>query len=132
MPKGRTWVPTTPARVPPDVKGKLCAKARKVIDSELRPAHVKPPPDKPRFNYIADMETKWRGPFFYFIAKYASPGPHAVAPFFYSPFARLEYKGDGRFGVAYMRHTGQWWQIHSGLTMDQALDIVSQGGLFQP
>ncbi len=132
MPSGWTWRPRKPARVPEDVKREVSAKVQEVLDSELKPAHVKPPPSKAQFNYIVGLEAKWRGVFVYFIARYASPGPNAATPIFDAPFARLEYQADGRFSVAYMRHTGQWWQIDSDLTIDQALDIVRQGGLFQP
>jgi len=114
------------------VKSALSAKGRELIDSALVPTHVKRPPKKPRFNYIVGFETRWHGGFFYFVAKYASPGPHASSPFFAQPFARFAYQGDGRFRLAYMRHTGQWWEIRSGIDMNEALEIVRQGGLFSP
>ena len=132
MPRGWTWAPGRPGRVPPDVKNALSAKAQGLIESVLVRTHVKAPPRKPRFNYIVGFESRWHGGFFYLVAKYASPGPHAISPFFDQPFARLTYDGDGSFRLAYMRHTGQWWEIRSGLDMDEALEIVRQGGLFSP
>jgi len=68
MPRGWTWAPVRPSRVPPDVKSALSAKARELIGSMLVPTHVKPPPKKPRFNYIVGFETRWHGGFFYFVA----------------------------------------------------------------
>jgi hypothetical protein len=32
----------------------------------------------------------------------------------------------------YFRHTGQWWQVHSNLTLRKSLDIIREGGLFHP
>jgi hypothetical protein len=35
-------------------------------------------------------------------------------------------------GLAYFRHTGQWWQIGSGLDLDKALGWIKEGGLLSP
>lgn len=102
-----------------------------LVDSALKPKHVKPPND-PRFNYIVDISTKWHGRFFYFVSKYACPGPNAISPFFEAPFTRLEYQRNGRFSLAYMRHTGQWWQVYAELTLDEALKAIREQRLFQP
>jgi len=114
------------------VKEVLAARAQELIDSELKPRHIQPPPKDPRFNYLVDISTKWHGRFFYFVGKYASPGPNAISPFFESDFARLEYQKDGRFVLAYMRHTGQWWRVYSELTIEEALKVIRQQPLFQP
>lgn len=66
------------------------------------------------------------------MARYASPGPNRIAPFFEIGFARMEFVGDDRFDLAYFRHTGKWWTIYSDLTLDEALDLVKSGGHFQP
>jgi hypothetical protein len=31
-----------------------------------------------------------------------------------------------------MRHTGQWWQVREGLTLDQAMKAIRDEGLFHP
>lgn len=126
------WAPSKPSRVPEAVKNDLRARARNLVDSELKPKHIQPPPKDPMFNYMVDISTKWHGHFFYFLAKYACPSPNAISPFFEIGFARLEYLGDGRFGLAYMRHTGKWWQIFMDLTMDEALTVIREDALFQP
>jgi hypothetical protein len=130
--KAMTWAITKPSGVPAAVKDMLSARAHKLVDSELKPKHVQPPPRNPRFNYIIDLSTRWHGRFFYFVSKYASPGPNALSPFFEADFARLEYQRDGRFSLAYMRHTGQWWQVYTDLTLTQALNIIREEPLFQP
>ena len=64
------------------------------------------------------------------MAKYASPAPNRISPFFEVGFARLEFVGANKFDLAYFRHTGKWWPVFSGLTVDEALDCVKSEGLF--
>lgn len=130
--KAWNWAPAKPSGIPQAVKDKLSARAQEFVDLELNPRHVQPPPRNARFNYIVDLSTKWQGRFFYFVSKYASPGPNAISPFFEAAFARLEYQGKGRFSLAYMRHTGQWWQVYTDLTVGQALNVIREEPLFQP
>jgi hypothetical protein len=66
------------------------------------------------------------------MAKYVSPGPNRISPFFEIGFARLEFIGGNRFDLAYFRHTGKWWPVFSGLTVDEALNLVRSEDLFNP
>ena len=126
------WAKAKPSKVPDALKRGLSVKANALIEEYIRPEHVKPPPKNPRFNYIEDIFTKWRGRHFYFMAKYASPAPNRISPFFEVGFARLEFIGDNKFDLAYFRHTGKWWPVFSGLTVDEALNCVKSEGLFNP
>lgn len=117
-------------KVPEDIKAELDAKAKELIYKVLIPKYIKPPPKKPQFNYPTDIWTKWHRSFFYFTSTWASPGPHRIAATFESPFARLEYVGDRRFNLAYLRHTGKWWEIHKELSISQCLKLISDGGPF--
>ena len=121
-----------PSSVPQRVKDDLSARARAFAETELKPKCLAPPPNDPDCNYLVDISTKWRGRFFYFVSKYACPGPTATSPFFEVGFARLEYERSGRFSLAYMRHTGQWWQVYADLTIDKALKVIGEEPLFQP
>ena len=40
--------------------------------------------------------------------------------------------GDRRFNLAYMRHTGKWWEVHQGLTLDKCLKTIREDPTFQP
>ena len=132
----RMWMRAADRRVKPSVpdelKAEVAARADELVRDVLKPNHLKPPPKKPRWNHLIDIWTKWHRSFFYFGGTYASPGPNALSPTFELRFARLEYAGDRRFNLAYMRHTGQWWQIHEGLTLGECLKTVGEGGLFSP
>ena len=79
---------------------------------------------------MTGIHTKWHRSFFYFVADYASPGPNALSPTFESPFTRLEYVGNRRFNLAYMRHTGKWWEVYQGLTLDKCLKTIRDDATF--
>jgi hypothetical protein len=117
--------------VPADIQHEVERRAQTLIDSTLKP-RIPPPPKKARFNYLVDIYTRWRGPFFYFCSRYCSPGPRALSPFFESKFARLQYAGDERFNLAYFRHTGQWWEVAQLLSLEECLSRIEAGGLFTP
>src|SRR5262245_62640776 len=42
-------------------KAQVEAKFQGLIDTQLKPKHVKPPPEDARFNYITDITLKWHG-----------------------------------------------------------------------
>lgn len=92
---------------------------------------MKPPPRKPQCNYITDLFTKWYHSYFYFCATYACPHPDAISPTFEARFARIGYQGPERLNLAYMRHTGQWWE-YSDLSMDECLEAIKTEPHFLP
>jgi len=133
----KIWVYSPPKpKVPDAVKTELEGKATELINTVLKPEHVKPPPKDTKWNYIVDIYTKWHRNYFYFCAKYACPGPNVISPYFETGFARLEYTGSvggkRHFNLSYMRHTGKWWEIRHGLTVEECLAEIRDGGFFQP
>jgi hypothetical protein len=44
----------------------------------------------------------------------------------------MEHVGDGKFNLAYMRHTGKWWEVHRGLTADECLKRIRDEAIFRP
>jgi hypothetical protein len=131
----KTWVfspPKPPPPVPDGLKAEVEQKAEALVGEFLKPEFIKPPPKNWRWNYIIDIHSKWQRSFFYFIATYRSRGPTAITPTFEAPFARLEYAGHRRFNLAYMRHTGKWWEVHQGFTLDKCLKTIRDDPTFQP
>jgi hypothetical protein len=110
--------------VPTDLKAEVQARADHLVETELKPRHIHPPREEEPFNYIIDLSTKWYRSFFYFCATYRCPGPNALSPFFEVRFARLEYRGNRRFALAYLRHTGQWWELYPDLSLDECLAAI--------
>ena len=132
----KTWMLPSPTRrtakapLPERIKADVDGKATKLVE-KLKPKYVKPPPKKPRFNYIIDVWLKWLGSTLYFGLTYACPGPNAISPSFEVKFARMEHLGGGHFALSYMRHTEKWFKLFPSLTADECLDAVENDCHFQ-
>lgn len=132
----KTWVyspPKPPApKVPVNVKTEAEQKARQLIEAELIPRYIKPPPKNDNFNYLIDIYTKWYRHYFYFCAKYCSPGLNTLSPDFETKFARLEYVGGNRFNLSFMRYTGDWIESYPNLSLDECLAAIKDDPFFSP
>jgi len=128
------YVPPKQAKpkVPEYVKATVKCRADDFVESFLKPQFIKPPPRDYEWNYPVDIFTKWHQRYFYFCSTWRSPRPDAISEFFEARFARLEYAGDEKFNMAYMRHTGQWWEIFQDLTLDQCIEEISINPLLWP
>jgi hypothetical protein len=122
--------PKTP--LPDSLKADLEAKATALIENVLKPKRVLPPPKDARFNYIIDIGAKWYRNYFYLFSTYACPGPNALYPKFESKFARMEYLGNARFALSFMRHTGEWVGLYGSLSVDECLKAVQDNPWFVP
>lgn len=122
----KAWVyAPDPQSVPDKLKAELERKANERIETVLMPKYVKPPPKNPQFNYVEDIYVKWhQNRFFYFCARYRCPVPNAKSPTFEAKFARMAHDGSGQFNLSYMRHTGQWWELFTDLTVDECLVAI--------
>jgi hypothetical protein len=129
MPKSRkTWT-FSPGKKPKaalsgSLKDEVDTKAGELIETVLKPKHVQPPPEDAKLNYITDIRTKWVGPKCYFISLYACPGPNAVSPSFEAKFAKMEFVGDGKFALSFMRHTEQWVLLYDRVTVDECMTTI--------
>jgi len=118
--------------VPDSIKAELGARAIHLIENVLKPKHVLPPKQDEPFNYITDIGAKRNRNYFYFIATYACPGPNALAPTFESKFARMEYVGDGKFALYFLRHTGEWVGMFAVLSVDESMKAIQDDAWFVP
>jgi hypothetical protein len=121
-----------PPTVPAALKREVEEKANALVEAELKPRYLQPPPENPQFNYIEDLYTKWYGSFFYFCAQYRSAGPYAQGGHFEAKFARMKYTGAGLFNLAFMRHTGKWVEVFEALTLDGCLASIRDDEWFHP
>ena len=131
----KIWVysprPVPGTKVPIDVKSEVNQRAQALVE-EWKPLFIEKPPKGYQFNYIVNLYTKWRGRYFYFCATYACPGPRALSPSFEAYFTRLEYVGNNRFNLAYMRHTDKWWETLRGLTLADCLKTIRNNSIYHP
>lgn len=129
------WIKTpsraTKPKVPEATKQRVKQQFDQMIETELKPRCIQPPPEHD-FNYLVDIFSKWYRNYFYICGTYNCPSPHAIAPSFEAKFCRFEYVGNDRFDVAYMRHTGQFWEIAQGLTLDECLEEMRKNPILQP
>ncbi len=104
------YVPPKPPKpkVPEYLKSFVKTKADDFVESFLKPNFIKEPPKDYEWNYPVDIFTKWYQRYFYFCSTWRCPSPNAISEYFEIRFARLEYAGDEKFNIAYMRYTGQW------------------------
>ncbi|MBM7073683.1 hypothetical protein JQC92_16865 [Shewanella sp. 202IG2-18] len=124
------WQPT-PTKPSTAFKNKISAEAAPFIE-ELKLKCVLPENVNDQFNYLIDIYGRWRGRYFYFCGKYHSPGPNAISPEFETKFARLEYMGEDNFNLAYMRHTGQWFELFQEQTLEQCFAEMKNLPHFMP
>jgi len=134
--KPKTWVYSArkpaPPQVPENIEAEVETEAKKLVESYLKPTFIEAPPEEARWNYVIDISTKWHGAYFYFCSTYACPGPNALVPTFESRFARMEYVGNGKFNLAYMRHTDKWHVVFQGLPLRECLQTIRDMEIFQP
>jgi hypothetical protein len=132
----KIWLPITPKQakhtVPESEKQLVKQRCDEIIETELKPKYIEPPPTDNDFNYRVDIFSKWYRNYFYLCSTFNCLSPRAISPSFESKFARLEYVGPDCFNVAYMRHTGQWWEICQNLTLEQCLQELRTNPLLQP
>jgi len=118
--------------VPELTKSEVKKRCNELVENVLKPGYIKPPPEDKRFNYLVDIYTKWYHNYFYFCSKYCCPYPNAISPSFEDKFARLEYVSEDRFNLSYMRHTEQWWEISSEITLDECIETIKGMPHFMP
>lgn len=132
----KMWIYSPPKpsapKVPERVKTEVQTKANQLIETVLKPKHIQPPPKDYDFNYIVDLYSKWYHHYFYFCAKYCSPGSNAISPFFETRFARMEFTGSNRFHLSFMRHTGEWIELYPNTSVEECLTIIQTDPLFAP
>jgi hypothetical protein len=75
---------------------------------------------------------KWNRNCFYFISTYSCPGPNADSSTFESKFARLEYLGDEKFALSFMRHNGEWVGLFTVISLDDCMKAIQNDPWFQP
>ena len=109
----------------------VTAACEHLITDFMRPrflSEIRPTP----FNYPVDILGKWRGAQYRFIQRYRSGFPDNLGEEFDAPFARLDWIGRNRFDIQWRRHTGQWFRLHNGLTLVEAIATIKADGHLHP
>ncbi len=130
----KVWVYSPPKppkpKLPLELKAELELKASDLLPL-LKARFIKPPPAGWQYNYLTDIWTKTYRHYFYFCGTYTCP-PDARVTEFEVQFARMEYAGEDKFHLSYMRHTGQWWPLFQNLNLDASLIKIQETPHFFP
>jgi hypothetical protein len=120
-------------KVPDHLKRELTARMESFLKSTFRPGINKESAEKHGFNYVVDLHTEWRGRYVYLCARYRNPRAESPeSEFFEVRTTRAGYVGGGRFNLAYMRHTGRWYEVYAGLSLQECMETIEQEELFWP
>ena len=118
--------------IPAALKKEVESKASDLIADVLKPKHIRPPEEDAQFNYISDVGAKWYRQFFYFVSTYTCPHTDALEPTFEEKFARMEYIGDDKFALYFMRYTGEWVGAFDALSVDESMKAIQDDSWFAP
>ncbi|ACP27372.1 hypothetical protein NGR_c36510 [Sinorhizobium fredii NGR234] len=119
----------------PKEKAAVAATCERFIAEKLKPRFL--PNIRPtQFNYPVDIFGKWRAGKYSFITRYRSGFADNAGQEFDMAFTRLnhleECVAETRFDVMWFRHTGRWWRLYSGVTLEEALHLIETEELLQP
>lgn len=119
------------AGLPAHEKTLITVACQRFIDEVLKPRFllaIRPT----RFNYPVDILGRWHGNRYRFIQRYRSGFPENLGEEFESPFTRLDWMGRDRFDIQWHRHTGAWFCLYRGLSLNEALKTIETDGLLHP
>lgn len=112
-------------------KPAITAACEKLIAGVLKPRFL--PAIRPtEFNYPVDIYGRWHGQSYRFLQRYRSGYADNIGEEFEQPFARLEWFAPNRFDVSFFRHTGHWFTLHRGVSLQRGLDLLLEDGLLHP
>jgi len=126
----KIWMATPPRATKPDEieQQTIIAACEALIAKVFKPRFL--PEIKPtKWNYKIEIHGDWRAGRYRFMARYRSGFESNRGEEFDAPFARLDRMGPDRFDIQWMRHTGQWWRLHTGVTLAQAMHILETDGI---
>jgi len=135
MPNKKQWIysPAKPKKpqVPATEKELITEQCQQLINSEFKPRYINPNPAKNQ-RIITDIYGKWYRSFYYLCCIYrfdtATPSNEDIE----EKFTRLEHIDENKFNLAYMRHTGQWWEIRTGISLKRALEEIKNNAILHP
>ena len=112
-------------------KAAITAACQRLIDEVLKPRFL-PVIWPTEFNYPVDIRGKWHGTRYRFIQRYRSGFPENLGDEFDAPFTRLGWISRERFDLQWRRHTGEWFCLHRGLSLMEAMNTIIADGLLHP
>lgn len=135
MARKNQWIRISPSEKPASAddleKQAIIAACEAFIRDILKPRFL-PEIQPTEWNYVVDIKGSWAGNRYRFMQRYRSGMEHNRGEEFDASFARIDRTGRDRFDIYWMRHTGKWWRLHSGVTLAEALRILETDGVLHP
>jgi hypothetical protein len=127
----REWTPVRRHALSQAEKAAITAACQQLIDEVLKPRFL--PVIRPtEFNYPVDIRGRWHGTRYRFVQRYRSGFPENLGEEFDESFTRLDWISPGRFDLQWRRHAGEWFCLHRGLPLTEALNTIIADGLLHP
>jgi hypothetical protein len=112
-------------------KQTIIAACEAFIRDVLRPRFL-PEVTPTAWNYVIDIHGASAAGRYRFMQRRRSGMEHNLGFEFDAPFARIDRMGPDRFDIHWMRHTGQWWRVHEGVTLAEALRLLVTDPVLHP
>lgn len=128
----RVWTRGAKAAKPGDEEARRIAGACETLVRDVLKPRFLPEITPTPFNYCVDIHGDWRAGRYRFLQRMRSGFADTRGEEFDHPFARLDFMGFGRFDIQWMRHTGSWWRLHTGLSLAGAIDLLETNPVLHP
>jgi len=130
MAKARQWTQTTRPSIPDDAEKQMIVTACEAFIADVLKPRFLPDVRPTEWNYV--IEGAWTAGRYRFMQRYRSGAAQNRGEEFDAPFARIDRMGPDRFDIYWMRHTGKWWRLYTGVTLADALRILETDGVLHP
>jgi hypothetical protein len=135
MTRAKQWMQTTRAarpKLPDDAEKQMIVAACEAFIVDILKPRFMPQIRPTEWNYVIDIHGAWAAGRYRFMQRYRSGMEYNRREEFDAPFARIDRMGPDRFDIYWMRHTGKWWRLHTGVTFVEALRILETDGVLHP
>jgi hypothetical protein len=119
-------------KLPDDAEKQMIVAACEAFIVDMLKPRFMPQIRPTEWNYAIDIHGAWAAGRYRFMQRHRSGMEHNRGEEFDAPFARLDRMGLDRFDIYWMRHTGKWWRLHTGVTLVEALRILETECVLHP
>ncbi len=118
-------------------KKRIDERCGRFIESVLKPKFISSSNESSELDVpntiVVDIYFKWWRNFIHFYAKYRDTRPELEAIGTSDlKLARIEYLEEDKYNLAYFRHTGKWWKIFFGISLEECFEAIEDMPHFHP
>jgi hypothetical protein len=135
MTRAKPWTQTTRAagpELPDDAEKQMIVAACEAFIVDILKTRFMPQVRPTEWNYVIDIHGAWAAGRYRFMQRYRSGMEYNRGEEFDAPFARIDRMVPDCFDIYWMRPTGNWWRLNTGVTFVEALRILETDGVLHP